>query len=97
MNKQSKYEQARDEAAYSYDYKEHRNCYGCCQSASDYENAFKAGADWHRDYSQKLNADLFADCKTMRNFIGRLIEVDDRIWGDEANNLYTQLKGKYDE
>ena len=29
--------------AYSYEYKEHRNCYGCCQVASDYEDAFKAG------------------------------------------------------
>lgn len=32
-----------NDLAYSYEYKEHRNCYGCCQTASDYEDAFKAG------------------------------------------------------
>ena len=32
-----------NQLAYSYEYKEHRNCYGCCQVASDYEDAFKAG------------------------------------------------------
>ena len=32
-----------NDLAYSYEYKEHRNCYGCCQVASDYEDAFKAG------------------------------------------------------
>ena len=33
-----------EEAAYSYDIPRHFNCYGCCQSDSDYEKAFKAGA-----------------------------------------------------
>lgn len=32
-----------EELAYSYEAPTHRNCYGCCQSDSDYENAFKAG------------------------------------------------------
>ena len=95
MTPQSKYEKARDEAA-----NERASNWNVSWAEKEWKHdvkTFKAGADWHRDYSQKLNADLFADCKTMRNFIGRLIEVDDRIWGDEANNLYTQLKGKYDE
>ena len=33
-----------EEAAYSYEVPRHFNCYGCCQSDSDYEKAFKAGA-----------------------------------------------------
>ncbi len=35
-----------EEAAYSYDIPRHFNCYGCCQSDSDYEKAFKAGANF---------------------------------------------------
>ena len=33
-----------EDAAYAYEVPRHFNCYGCCQSDSDYEKAFKAGA-----------------------------------------------------
>lgn len=38
-----KLESEREDESYNYEYKEHRNCYGCCQSSSDYEKAFQAG------------------------------------------------------
>lgn len=41
---QTEIEKRIEEAAYSYDIPRHFNCYGCCQSDSDYEKAFKAGA-----------------------------------------------------
>ena len=41
---QTEIEKQIEEAAYSYDIPRHFNCYGCCQSDSDYEKAFKAGA-----------------------------------------------------
>ena len=64
MTPQSNYEQARDEAAESHafngDYSNNNDEAGSAFAA------FKAGSDWHRDYSQNLNADLLDDCKAMR-------------------------------
>lgn len=51
-------EQKRDEFAYSYEYDEHHNCYGCCQSASEYENAVKAGWDACKAECDKENERL---------------------------------------
>lgn len=56
------YEQARDEAAK--DYAKELNADNRAKFVA--ETDFKKGADWHRDYSQKINADLLADCKAMR-------------------------------
>ena len=76
MHPQSNYEQARDEAA-SKEAKEREavliksdvSRYNKKELTANYFGrlgGFIAGADWHREYSQNINADLLADCKAMR-------------------------------
>lgn len=48
------YKEQLNEAAWSYEAPSHRECYGCCQSDSDYEKAFRAGAEWEHKRSEGL-------------------------------------------
>lgn len=51
-----------EELAYSYEAPTHRNCYGCCQSDSDYENAFKAGYEAGMQ-DPDANKELLDECE----------------------------------
>ena len=93
----SNYEQARDEAA------EFTTVYGKTLSPHEKE-IWIAGADWHRDYAQKLNADLFADNKLMKETLELIsspsewnCEIGESNQRSAAVKTLSQIKGKYDE
>lgn len=111
MTPQSNYEQARDEAAE----KNASNLYDAQGDImqqmpwSDCKESFQKGSDFGLSYEQKLNADLLADNKLMREALVRLkeireIEIEDTETGGVphqferiAATALSKLKGKYDE
>lgn len=107
MTPQSNYEQARDEAA-----NERASNWNVSWAEKEWKHdveTFQAGSDFGRSYEQKLNADLLADNKMMREALVRLkeireIEIEDTETGGVphqferiAATALSKLKGKYDE
>ena len=70
-----------EEASYSYDIPRHFNCYGCCQSDSDYEKAFQAGAKFILEMPEMkeamvvIKSYLRHDCDCYEGFICMPCEV----------------------
>lgn len=96
MSEQNKtYEQARDEAAESHAF--NGNYSNNNDEAGSAFAAFKAGADWHRDYSQNINADLLADNKAMREalvqYSGRSKEKERIEWSYGSAAVWTDKFG----
>lgn len=93
------YEKARDEAAeFAVSCYENSTCNHCdLSSTKEIEFNFKAGADWHRDYSQKLNADLLADNKLMKEtlvqYSGRSKEKERIEWSYGSAAVWTDKFG----
>lgn len=65
---------------------------------------FKTGSDFGRSYEQRLNADLLADCKAMKQALELIsspsewnCEIGESNQRAAAVKTLSQLKGKHDE
>ena len=68
-------EEIRNELSYEYEASlpDHRNCWGCCRSSSDFENAFQAGFDKARELDAAEIAKLKRMIVFMKSSLGFII------------------------
>lgn len=90
MSEQKEPRELIQEAAYNYDGPSHFNCYGCCQSNSDYEKAFKAGAKFILEMPELREALDFIKSISKPNTREDILERNSNL---EAEDSY----GNYDD
>lgn len=96
------YEKARDEAAESRSKRQNSSGDELLDKAiSRYlKIGFEAGSDFGRSYEQKLNADLLADCKAMKQalefYISECEPLMTEYVGELPNGGYQKVIGTWD-